>query len=93
MERPRDEEDRTVTHHEHEHEQKDEGKRSFEARTEDFQGRVKKAAGELFDDEELRQEGRIDQLSSTVRDTLNGLVDRAKEFVSDTTSRSDTEDR
>ncbi len=77
-----------MTHHEHD-EQKSSEKRSFEARKEDFQGRVKKAAGELFDDDELRQEGRIDQLSSTVRDALNGAVDRAKEFVSDATGSSD----
>lgn len=77
-----------MTHHEHD-EQEPREKRSFEARKEDFQGRVKKAAGELFDDDELRQEGRIDQLSSTVRDALNGAVDRAKEFVSDATGSSD----
>ena len=74
-----------MTHHEHDEQQSSE-KRSFEARKEDFQGRVKKAAGELFDDDELRQEGRIDQLSATVRDALNGVVDRAKEFVSGTTN-------
>lgn len=83
-----------MTHHQHDEQtQERDEKRSFEARKEDFQGRVKKAAGELFDDDELRQEGRIDQLSSTVRDTLNGVVDRAKEFVSDTTSGSDDQGR
>jgi uncharacterized protein YjbJ (UPF0337 family) len=70
-----------MTHHE-DHTKDDRERRSFEARMEDFQGRVKKAAGELFDDDELRQEGRIDRLSSSVRDTLNRAVDSAKDLVS-----------
>jgi uncharacterized protein YjbJ (UPF0337 family) len=69
-----------VTHHEHDETQRRSD--SFDSRMEDFQGRVKKAAGELFDDDELRQEGRIDRISSSVRDTLNGFVDSAKGFVS-----------
>lgn len=77
-----------MTHHEHhDGDDRSERKESFEARMEDFQGRVKRAAGELFDDEELRREGRIDRLSSTVRDTLNGFVDSAKEMVSSSEDR------
>lgn len=75
-----------MTHHEHEDaERHDE---SFDARMEDFQGRVKKSAGELFDDDELRDEGRVDRISASVRDTLNGLVDSAKDLV---TSDDDTD--
>lgn len=75
-----------MTHHEHEDaERRDE---SFDARMEDFQGRVKKSAGELFDDDELRDEGRVDRISASVRDTLNGLVDSAKDLV---TSDDDTD--
>lgn len=75
-----------MTHHEHDESSTrrsdDQGKRSFEARMEDFRGRVKKAAGELFDDDELRDEGTLDRLSANVKETLNTAVDRAKEFVS-----------
>lgn len=88
-----------MTNHEHDHDQPETSgrserpKESFEARMEDFRGRVKKAAGELFDDDELRQEGRIDRLGATVKDTLNGLVDRAKEAVTSATTDDDDERR
>lgn len=71
-----------MTHHGDHSEGSDQRSESFDARMEDFQGRVKKAAGELFDDEELRDEGRLDRMASSVRDTLNGFVDSAKDLVS-----------
>ena len=43
-------------------------------------GRVKKAAGELTDDEQLKDEGRKDEAAGKLKD----LVDDAKDKVTDT---------
>jgi uncharacterized protein YjbJ (UPF0337 family) len=69
-----------MTHHEHGETDKD--RASFDTRMDEFRGRVKKAAGELFDDEELRREGTVDQLGASVKGAIDSIVDRAKSAVS-----------
>jgi uncharacterized protein YjbJ (UPF0337 family) len=44
----------------------------------EVKGRVKEAAGALAGDEELKREGRIDQLVGKVKQMINDLVDKAK---------------
>jgi uncharacterized protein YjbJ (UPF0337 family) len=44
-----------------------------------IKGRVKQAAGELTDDEELEREGKIDELSGKVKEG----IDKAKEKLTD----------
>ena len=48
-------------------------------KTDQLKGRVKEAAGALTDDDELKREGRIDQLTGKVKDTLEKAVDKVKE--------------
>ena len=44
----------------------------------EVKGRVKEAAGALAGNEELKREGRIDQLVGKVKQMINQLVDKAK---------------
>jgi len=51
--------------------------------TDEIKGRVKKAVGELTDDEELKSEGDIDKASGKVKDTTEKAADKAREMVDD----------
>ena len=44
-------------------------------------GRVKKAAGDLTDDESLKNEGRVDKASGSVKDKVGDAADKAKKVV------------
>ena len=44
-------------------------------------GRVKKAVGELTDNEDLKREGDIDQASGKVKDVTEKVADKAREVV------------
>lgn len=50
-------------------------------KVEDFKGRVKEAAGDLTDDEQLQREGKIDQASANVKEKIGDLSDKAEEGV------------
>jgi uncharacterized protein YjbJ (UPF0337 family) len=41
-------------------------------------GRIKEAAGDLTDDEELEREGKIDQGKGTVKDAIDKIGDNLK---------------
>jgi uncharacterized protein YjbJ (UPF0337 family) len=49
--------------------------------TDDLKGRAKKAAGELTDDESLKNEGRVDRASGSVKDAVGGVADKAKDVI------------
>ena len=44
-------------------------------------GRVKQAAGDLTDDDDLRREGKADELGGKVKDKLDDLKDKASDAV------------
>ena len=44
-------------------------------------GRLKEAAGALTDDDELRDEGKLDQAAGKVKDTAEKLVDKVRDAV------------
>jgi len=44
-------------------------------------GRLKKAAGDLTGDENLRREGKVDEASGTVKDKVGDAADKVKEAV------------
>jgi len=44
-------------------------------------GRVKKAVGELTDNEDLKREGEIDEASGKVKDVTKKVADKAREVV------------
>jgi uncharacterized protein YjbJ (UPF0337 family) len=47
----------------------------------DAKGRVKEAAGDLTDNEDLKNEGKVDRASGKVKDTVGGAADKAKEML------------
>lgn len=44
-------------------------------------GRVKEAAGDLLDDDELKRKGRADQTAGKAKEKAEDVVDRVKEAV------------
>ena len=44
-------------------------------------GRVKQAAGDLTDNDELRREGKADEQVGKVKETVDDVADKAKEVV------------
>ena len=44
-------------------------------------GRVKQAAGDLTDDDELRREGKTDEASGKVKETLDDAKDKLEDTV------------
>jgi uncharacterized protein YjbJ (UPF0337 family) len=49
--------------------------------TDDVQGRVKEAAGDLTDDPQLKREGEADRASGGVKDKIDDVADRLKDGV------------
>jgi uncharacterized protein YjbJ (UPF0337 family) len=45
----------------------------------DMKGRVKEAAGDLTNDEELQREGKIDQATGAVKDKVGDVADKVKD--------------
>jgi len=44
-------------------------------------GRIKQAAGDLTDDENLRREGKVDEASGTVKDKVGDAADKVKDAL------------
>jgi uncharacterized protein YjbJ (UPF0337 family) len=44
-------------------------------------GRVKEAAGDLTDDDSLKNEGKVDQATGTVKDKVGDAADKVKDVV------------
>lgn len=44
----------------------------------ELKGRAKEAAGDLTDDERLRQEGKTDQTAGKVKDAVDKVADKVK---------------
>jgi uncharacterized protein YjbJ (UPF0337 family) len=47
----------------------------------DAKGRVKEAAGDLTDDEDLKREGKIDQATGTAKEKVGEAADKVKDAV------------
>ena len=46
-------------------------------------GRVKQAAGDLTDDEDLKAEGKVDETSGKVKEKANDAIDAVKDKIDD----------
>ncbi|MBW3607909.1 MAG: CsbD family protein [Actinobacteria bacterium] len=44
-------------------------------------GRGKEALGDLTGDEELKDEGKVDRASGTIKDKVGGVADKAKQML------------
>lgn len=49
--------------------------------TDDLKGRVKEAGGDLTGDKDLKNEGKVDQASGTVKDKVGDAADGLKGIV------------
>jgi uncharacterized protein YjbJ (UPF0337 family) len=47
----------------------------------DLKGRVKEAAGDLTDDSDLKNEGKVDQATGSVKDKVGDVSDSVKDAV------------
>lgn len=48
---------------------------------EDLKGRAKEAAGDLTNDDSLKREGKVDQASAKVKETVGDVADKVKDVV------------
>ncbi|HEY8556230.1 MAG TPA: CsbD family protein [Actinomycetes bacterium] len=49
--------------------------------TDDIKGRVKEAAGDLTDNEELKREGKVDRFTDSVKEKVEGAADKVKDAL------------
>ena len=49
--------------------------------TDKLKGRLKEAAGVLTGDEDLKKEGHLDQTTAKVKETVEKVIDKAKDLV------------
>jgi uncharacterized protein YjbJ (UPF0337 family) len=49
--------------------------------TDDLKGRAKEAAGDLTNDDSLKNEGKVDRASGTVKDKVGDAADKAKDVL------------
>jgi uncharacterized protein YjbJ (UPF0337 family) len=49
--------------------------------TDDLKGRAKEAAGDLTDDQSLKNEGKVDRASGTVKDKVGDAADKVKDAL------------
>ena len=47
----------------------------------DAKGRVKEAAGDLTDDDSLKNEGKVDRATGTVKEKVGDAADKVKDVV------------
>jgi uncharacterized protein YjbJ (UPF0337 family) len=47
----------------------------------EMKGRVKEAAGDLTDDDDLKDEGKVDKASGAIKDKVDKATDKVKDAV------------
>jgi uncharacterized protein YjbJ (UPF0337 family) len=55
----------------------------MDANTDDIKGRVKEAAGDLTDNDDLKAEGKADRAGGKVKEVIDDVGDKAKSLVDD----------
>jgi uncharacterized protein YjbJ (UPF0337 family) len=53
----------------------------MESKKDEMKGRMKEAAGDMMDDDEMKREGKADRVGSTVKEKANEVVDKAKDVI------------
>jgi len=48
---------------------------------EDIKGRVKEAAGDVTDNDDLKREGKVDQASAKVKEAVGDVADKVKDAL------------
>jgi uncharacterized protein YjbJ (UPF0337 family) len=52
-----------------------------DGKIDDAKGRIKEAAGDLTDDDSLKNEGKVDQATGTVKDKVGDAADKVKDAI------------
>lgn len=52
-------------------------------KSEEIKGRIKEAAGALTDDDKLRREGKLDQVTGKVKQAVEKVVEKTKGVLKD----------
>jgi uncharacterized protein YjbJ (UPF0337 family) len=52
-----------------------------DGKVDDAKGRVKQAAGDLTDNDSLKNEGRVDRASGSIKDKVGDAADKVKDVV------------
>jgi len=58
-------------------------------KTDQAKGRIKQAAGDLTDDDDLKREGKLDELGGKVKGAFEDLKDKAEDAVDNVKERID----
>ena len=53
----------------------------FDAKKDEAKGRIKEAAGDLMDDDDLKREGKTDRIGATIKEKVGEVVDKAKDVL------------
>jgi uncharacterized protein YjbJ (UPF0337 family) len=53
----------------------------IDANMDEAKGRMKEAAGDMMDDDQLKKEGKADQMGATIKEKAGDVVDKAKEMI------------
>jgi uncharacterized protein YjbJ (UPF0337 family) len=53
----------------------------MEEKIDEAKGRIKQAAGDLTDDEALKDEGAVDKAAGSVKDKVDDVADKVKDAV------------
>jgi uncharacterized protein YjbJ (UPF0337 family) len=54
---------------------------NMDAKMDEAKGRMKEAAGDLMDDDDMKREGKADRMGATVKDKAGEVVDKAKDVL------------
>jgi uncharacterized protein YjbJ (UPF0337 family) len=52
-----------------------------DGKLDDAKGRVKEAAGDLTDDQSLKNEGKVDRATGSIKDKIGDAADKVKDAV------------
>ena len=53
----------------------------MDAKMDEAKGRMKEAAGDLMDDDDMKREGKADRMGATVKEKADEVVDKAKDLI------------
>jgi uncharacterized protein YjbJ (UPF0337 family) len=53
----------------------------MDANMDEAKGRMKEAAGDMMDDDQMKKEGKADQMGATIKEKAGDMVDKAKEMI------------
>lgn len=52
-----------------------------DGKTDDLKGRAKEAGGDATGDQDLKNEGKVDQASGSIKDKVGGAADKVKDAL------------